>query len=176
MWKILLWTVLYEIRTTNAGMQKVLPSFGSPKHRVYSAHVHMRLRCLTLEISTVNKWMLIQGPWMRAQVHLVLGSIESVAFFCLFWVLFTLHFWTVVFKMLLPRVRLFWNHHVLSRIQTPGNVALVLRSITSYKQGQNDPMKPKIREYFYFIDHNGMVTTWRCVQKGPKIINVFSYF
>lgn len=27
----------------------------------------------------------------------------------------------------------------------------------SYKQGQFDPDKPKIREYFYYIDHNGMV-------------------
>lgn len=171
MWTILLWTVLYEIRTTNAGMQKVLPSFGSPKHRVYSAHVHMRLRCLTLEISTVNKWMLIQGTSTFGTRFNRLGCI----LLSLLGSVYTT-FWTVVFKMLLPRVRLFWNHHVLSRIQTPGNVALVLRSITSYKQGQNDPMKPKIREYFYFIDHNGMVTTWRCVQKGPKIINVFSYF
>lgn len=30
-------------------------------------------------------------------------------------------------------------------------------SVKNYTQGQNDPNKPKIREYFYFIDHNGML-------------------
>lgn len=37
------------------------------------------------------------------------------------------------------------------------NICYSIRSLATYKQGQNDPLKPKIREYFYYIDHNGML-------------------
>lgn len=30
-------------------------------------------------------------------------------------------------------------------------------TVVLYEQGQKDPEKPKIREYFYYIDHHGMV-------------------
>ena len=36
-----------------------------------------------------------------------------------------------------------------------------LRALATYKQGQNDPDRSKIREYFYYIDHNGMVGYYR---------------
>ena len=48
---------------------------------------------------------------------------------------------------------IFRKTRILTFVKATSNVRL----LASYKQGQNDPIKSKIREYFYYIDHNGMV-------------------
>ena len=46
------------------------------------------------------------------------------------------------------------SNRILSQLR---NVTTSLRTLAIYQQGQSDPNKTKIREYFYYIDHNGMV-------------------